>query len=87
MFQSSFLKHVKNLNTPKYVVGDTLYLNLNQHPTFKVLSKSREHPSIIAIRCSHHQTGPFSCIHKITDFKGTSASAVDPQYFKDKDTE
>ena len=68
------------------MVGDTLYLNVNQHQTLKALSKCREQPTITSIRHSPHQTAPFhfSCIHKITDLKEKGTSAVERNILKSK---
>ena len=50
---------VKNLDIPKYVVGDTPRLNLKNHPTLMAILKYRDHPSIITIKRFRYQTVPF----------------------------
>ena len=63
MFQSPFSNIVKNLDIPKYVVGDTLHLNLKHHPILMAVLKYRDHPSIITIKRFHYQTVPFHFSH------------------------
>ena len=55
-FNQFFSNIVKNLDIPKYVVGDTLHLNLKNHPILMAILKYRDHPSIITIKV---QTVPF----------------------------
>ena len=62
-FNQFFSNIVKNLDIPKYVVGDTLHLNLKKHPIFMAILKSRNHPSIITIKHFHYQTVPFHYLH------------------------
>ena len=50
---------VKNLDIPKYEVGDTLHLNLENHPVLMAVLKYRDHPSIITIKRFGYQTVPF----------------------------
>ena len=35
-----------NVDIPKYVDGDTLHLNLGNHPILNAILKHRKHPSI-----------------------------------------
>ena len=58
-FNQFFSNIVKNLDIPKYVVGDTLHLNLKDHPILIAILKYRDHPSIITIKRFHYQTVPF----------------------------
>ena len=46
-------------NIPKYVVGDTLHLNLKNHPILMAILKHRDHPSIITIKRFRYETVPF----------------------------
>ena len=45
-------------NIPKYVVGDTLHLNLKNHPILMAILKHRDYPSIITIKRFRYQTVP-----------------------------
>ena len=54
---------VKNLDIPKYVVGDTLHLNLKNHPILMAILKYRDHPSIITIKRFRYQTVPFHFLY------------------------
>ena len=70
-FNQFFSNIVKNLDIPKYVVGDTLHLNLKNHPTLMAILKYRDHPSIITIKRFRYPTVPFhfSYIDKKTVLK------------------
>ena len=70
-FNQFFSNIVKNLDIPKYVVGDTLHLNLKNHPILMAVLKYRDHPSIITIKRFRYQTVPFhfSYIDKKTVLK------------------
>ena len=70
-FNQFFSNIVKNLDIPKCVVGDTLHLNLKNHPILMAILKYRDHPSIITIKRSRYQTVPFhfSYIDKKTVLK------------------
>ena len=41
------------------MVGDTLHLNLKNHPILMAILKYRDHPSIITIKRFRYQTVPF----------------------------
>ena len=62
---------VKNLDIPKYMVGDTLHVNLKNHPILMAILKYRDHPSTITIKRFSYQTVPFhfSYIDKRTALK------------------
>ena len=62
-FNQFFSNIVKNLDIPKYVVEDTLHLNLKNHPTLMAILKYRDHPSIITIKRFRYQTAPFLFSH------------------------
>ena len=64
---------VKNRETPMYEVKDNFHQNI-ESPTLKAVLKYRNHPSIISISHSFHQTSSFnfSCIDK-NSFKKNSA--------------
>ena len=62
-FNQLFSNTVKNLDIPKHVVEDTLYLNLKNHPTLKAVLKFRDHPSIITIKRFRYQAVPFHFSH------------------------
>ena len=59
-FNQFFSNIVKNLDIPKYVVGDMLPLNLKNHPILMAVLKYRDHPSIITIKRFRYQTVPFN---------------------------
>ena len=61
----------KNLEIPEYEVEDGLHLNMNSHPTLKVVFKKKNHPSIISIKRFCHQVSNFNfyCIDKYTVLK------------------
>ena len=62
--QSVFFSNiVKNLDISKYVVGDTLHLNLKNHPILMAILKYRNHWSIITIKRLRYQTVPFHFSH------------------------
>ena len=61
--QFFFSNIVKNLDIPKYVVGDTLHLNLKKHPILMAILKYRDHPSIISFKRFRYQTVPFHFSH------------------------
>ena len=65
-FNNFFSNIVKNPEIPKYKVEDDLHLNMNSHPTIKVVFKYINHPSIISIGRFRHQVSnfTFSCIDK-----------------------
>ena len=65
-----FSNIVKNLGIPKCEVKDNFHQNI-ESPTLKVVLKYRNHPSIISISHSFHQTSSFnfSCIDKNTILK------------------
>ena len=44
-----FSNMVKSLEISKYEVSDKLLLNMNSHPTLKVISKYRNHSSVISL--------------------------------------
>ena len=58
-FRQFFSNIVKNLDIPKYVIGDTLHLNLKSHPILMAILKYRDHPSIITIKHFRYQTVSF----------------------------
>ena len=58
-FNQFFSNIVKSLDIPKYAVGDTLHLNLKNHPTLAAILKYRDDPSIITIKRFRYQTVPF----------------------------
>ena len=58
-FNQYFPNIVKNLNIPKYMDGDTLHLNLNNYPTFKIILNYREHLSIGATTRFRYRTASF----------------------------
>ena len=62
-FIQFFSNIVKNLGIPKYVVEDTVHLNLTNHPTLNGNSKYRDHPSIITIKHFLYQTVSFHFLH------------------------
>ena len=62
-FNQFFSNIVKNLDIPKYVVEDTLHLNLKNHPILMAILKYRDHPSIITIKRFRYQTVPFHFSH------------------------
>ena len=62
-FNLFFSNIVKNFDIPKYVVGDTLHLNLKNHPILMAILKYRDHPSIITINRFRYQTVPFHFSH------------------------
>ena len=62
-FNQFFSSIVKNLHMPKYVVGDTLHLNLKNHPIFMAILKYRNHPSIITIKRFRYQAVPSHFSH------------------------
>ena len=70
-FNQFFSNIVKSLDIPKYVVGDTLHLNLKNHPILMTIVKYRDHPSIITTKRFRYQTVPFhfSYIDKKTVLK------------------
>ena len=45
------------------MVGDTLHLNLKNHPTLMAILKCKNHPSIITIKRFRYQTAPFHFLH------------------------
>ena len=62
-FNQFFSNIVKNIDIPKYVVGDKLHLNFKNHPILMVLLKYSDHPSIITIMRFRYQTVPFHFLH------------------------
>ena len=62
-FNQFFSNIVKNFHIAKYVVEDTLHLNLKNHPTLMAILKYRDHPSIITIKRFRYQTVPFHFSH------------------------
>ena len=62
-FNQSFSNIVKNHDIPRYVVEDTLHLNLKKHPILMAILKFRDHPSIITIKRFRYQTVPFHFSH------------------------
>ena len=58
-FNQFFSNIVKNIDIAKYVVEDTLHLNLKNNPTLMAILKYRDHPSIPPIKRFLYQTVPF----------------------------
>ena len=61
-FSQFFSNIVKNLDVPKYVVEDTLHLNLKNHPILMAILRYRDHPNI-TIKRFRYQTVPFYFLH------------------------
>ena len=70
-FNDFFSNIVKNLEIPKFDVGDAIRSNMNNHPTLKAILKYRNHPSITSIARFRNRFSAFhfSCIDKKTAVK------------------